>query len=366
MRFLLALSVVLVHTGELWGLQMVSGAIAVKAFFIISGFYMNLVLAEKYSDIGLLKRFYANRALRLFPSYWVVLVASIIFSLVVESMGGYDMIYVIRESVANAKSFFLLAFTNIFIVGQGAVFFTALDPANGSLIFHQNFRESATATFHLLYLPQGWSLSLELLFYAMAPFLARGSTSLLVTLVAASLALRVYIAVGLGWGHDPWFGRFFPLELAFFILGMLTHRVYQRLCINGIHYMRGISWIIFPVVLLISFMYQSLLTTFNSSLVFEWLYLAVFTIALPFIFATSKHNRLDRWLGEFSYPLYIVHVLVIKFVSSAFALFSLQLDPVPWVVLLSLMSSYFLIAYIDQPTQKRYKWGRSNDAKPNR
>jgi peptidoglycan/LPS O-acetylase OafA/YrhL len=49
----------------------------VQAFFIISGFYMTLVLGGKYADTRL---FYTNRMLRIFPSYLVMLaIAAVIF-----------------------------------------------------------------------------------------------------------------------------------------------------------------------------------------------------------------------------------------------------------------------------------------------
>ena len=49
-RFLLAVSVVVFHAKRpLLGLTLVEGTVAVQLFFIISGFYMALVLTEKYT-----------------------------------------------------------------------------------------------------------------------------------------------------------------------------------------------------------------------------------------------------------------------------------------------------------------------------
>jgi peptidoglycan/LPS O-acetylase OafA/YrhL len=49
---------------------------AVNLFFIISGFYMALILRTKY--VGDVRAFYVARALRLYPLYWVVVVVSLI------------------------------------------------------------------------------------------------------------------------------------------------------------------------------------------------------------------------------------------------------------------------------------------------
>ncbi|WP_157383945.1 hypothetical protein [Pseudomonas asplenii] len=42
-----------------------------------------------------------------------------------------------------------------------------------------------------------------------------------------------------------------------------------------------------------------------------WLFYCTFALCLPFVFLFWKDNRVDRWLGEFSYPLYIVHGFII-------------------------------------------------------
>jgi peptidoglycan/LPS O-acetylase OafA/YrhL len=48
LRFILALSVVIFHAGACWGVKMVQGQVAVQAFYLISGFYMALILNGKY------------------------------------------------------------------------------------------------------------------------------------------------------------------------------------------------------------------------------------------------------------------------------------------------------------------------------
>ena len=66
-RVALALAVLLSHL-PLASYKFLSGGLAVQSFFIVSGFYMALVLGGKYKDVGL---FYSNRLLRLFPTYFV-------------------------------------------------------------------------------------------------------------------------------------------------------------------------------------------------------------------------------------------------------------------------------------------------------
>jgi len=85
LRFILALSVVITHSTSIFGLRGVGGQIAVQAFYIISGFYMTLILNEKYIGVNnSYKLFITNRFLRLYPTYWVVLLLTIIYSVFVS------------------------------------------------------------------------------------------------------------------------------------------------------------------------------------------------------------------------------------------------------------------------------------------
>src|SRR4051812_18616989 len=77
-RLLLALSVVMGHAGPILGMSLFSAPVAVGTFFVLSGFYMSLVMNEKYSGLEHgVRVFYINRFLRLYPSYLVVLVATV-------------------------------------------------------------------------------------------------------------------------------------------------------------------------------------------------------------------------------------------------------------------------------------------------
>lgn len=68
LRFLLAIAVVIDHSGPIFGVESVGGSTAVQAFYIISGFYMSLILSEKYVGAnGGYSLFFTNRLLRLFP-----------------------------------------------------------------------------------------------------------------------------------------------------------------------------------------------------------------------------------------------------------------------------------------------------------
>lgn len=81
-RFLLALSVVIVHSSPLLGLEIIPGSQAVHSFYIISGFYMTMIFVEKYEGTERpLYYFFSNRVLRLYPLYLLVIILTVLLSL---------------------------------------------------------------------------------------------------------------------------------------------------------------------------------------------------------------------------------------------------------------------------------------------
>jgi peptidoglycan/LPS O-acetylase OafA/YrhL len=74
-RVLLALAVVTTHSKVLFGLGftgLVYGKNAVEMFYTISGFYMALILNEKYTGPGSYRTFVKSRFFRIYPAYAVV------------------------------------------------------------------------------------------------------------------------------------------------------------------------------------------------------------------------------------------------------------------------------------------------------
>src|SRR4029079_11842283 len=78
LRVLLALAVFCEHVAppadflRMWG-----GTLAVTIFFVTSGFYMELVLTRTYARPGV---FWLNRAARIYPTYWIILLLALITS----------------------------------------------------------------------------------------------------------------------------------------------------------------------------------------------------------------------------------------------------------------------------------------------
>src|SRR5262245_35618606 len=86
---LLALCVLLTHSA-FTGLPHLPGSIAVEAFFVVSVFYMALVLTEKYTPARLgrswVMHFYLSRYLRLYPSYILSVLAILSLTIISQAL----------------------------------------------------------------------------------------------------------------------------------------------------------------------------------------------------------------------------------------------------------------------------------------
>jgi peptidoglycan/LPS O-acetylase OafA/YrhL len=129
--------------------------------------------------------------------------------------------------------------------------------------------------------------------------------------------------MNMGLSADPWNYRFFPTELALFCGGCVAYLRYRTLTTPT----TVAPWIpptVTGVVItaLIFFNYLPGPYAFR-----QWGFYVAFTVSLPYMFIWSKTQRLDRFVGELSYPIYISHHLIcsilITFVGLQGSLFGL-------------------------------------------
>lgn len=349
-RLILAISVVIAHTDRFLGFDLVGGRVAVQAFYIMSGFYMTLVLNEKY--VGLnnsYKLFITNRLIRLYPVYWVVVLLTICYSCVIFLMtDGVQFsklhVYLLHYESMGWFSLIFLAFTNLFLVFQDLIMFLGISLENGSLFFTKDFSTSKPMLFEFLLVPQAWTLGVEILFYLIAPFIVRQRLIFVGGLFLGTLLLRI-VLWKIGLYHDPWIHRFFPTALGFFLLGTFCYHGYKRLETK-----KGIPvQLIYYVILFIILIYGFL--DFSGK---EILFFLLFTIGVPFIFIYSKHSRLDRKIGELSYPVYIAHMLVLLFLNHLHGMFQIKnyLSYSGMAILLTVVFAYLLNELVAVPIEK--------------
>lgn len=348
-RYILAITVLINHTGALYGLTFVDAYLAIKVFFIISGFYMALILSEKYVGPGRYRIFITNRLLRLFPTYWLTLALSVFMSLAFWILVRKGMLlapWITRESTLNPVSLLAFIGVNLSIFGQDALFFSFVDPATGGLVFARDALYQALPAWFFLVIPQAWTLSLEMTFYLLAPFLVTRRSAVLLALVAACAALRLYLAAR-GFPLDPWKQRFFPAESGFFLLGILSYRIHARLRIRELPRRLGLGLWVGYLLLLI--MYQFL----PGVLVKEFFLYVLTVLGLPFLFLFTKRLAWDRDIGELSYPIYISHWSMILLIRYFIGLKHLPLVTLIVTTLFCLAVNRYFVEPIEHYRQRR-------------
>jgi peptidoglycan/LPS O-acetylase OafA/YrhL len=194
----------------------------------------------------------------------------------------------------------------------------------------------------------------ELSFYLIAPFILRRRAYIL-ALFSASILLRMWlIHIGIG-SSDPWTYRFFPTELAYFLLGAISHQVLMPIYRKSepstmAHAARYATAGILLVVCLYSMINVSAVV--KSTMLFG---LCFFVMPLLFIF--PRQCRFDNWIGDLSYPLYICHILVIWIVSVAFSWLGIRAPRALSLVsvALSLLAAVGLERFIGAPMERMRK-----------
>lgn len=194
LRIFLALSVVLYHAGPLFGFAGVGGETALQAFFIASGFYMTLILNEKYSAPGENRVFYKTRFLRIFGLYWPMLALYLSAAGVLFAATHSGPIATILKQGVGSLSFWVMAISNVLLVGLDGLLYLVF--SGDGIAFSPNHAARDPGLFRGIVVQPAWSLSPELMFYALAPFIVRRSLGT----VWASLSAAWYCA----WAGSRW------------------------------------------------------------------------------------------------------------------------------------------------------------------
>ncbi len=311
-RFILAAAVLALHCNTIFGLTFVGGDVAVQAFYMISGFYMALVLDGKYKTNNWqgYKLFITNRLLKLYPIYWLTLIGVLALGVVSYFALNSDYIfsyYIDNPSALTPANWAYFVFTNLFIIGQDLLFIVGY---NESGYFFEKAYQSAPMPLHrFLFIKQAWTISLEIYFYLLVPFIDRIKKNTLIVITIILFATRFYFYY-LGYTDLPWLYQFFPFELGFFIIGLLAYRWYkankEKITTSTL------PKYIFLAVIVLTFAYQFVGA---DSLVKKYIYLTLFASSIPFVFAHTKNTKWDRFIGETSYPIYMTHSLLSLVIS---------------------------------------------------
>ncbi len=328
LRLSLAAIVLLGHLGRPFFFA--TGGIAVCCFYIISGFYIQLLLSQPDLKV---RNFYLSRAFRIYPLYWLFFV---IRSPFLKSL--FALLH-----AGQFKLTLIYAFNNLFLFGQDVLRLTQYNQQSGDIapiLYSAQLKEGYVLGQHLTIFGQSWTLAIELMFYLIAPLLLSLSTRTLSLLLCIFILTKAYL-IEAGLFASPWFSNFFPIELGFFIAGALGYRAYSAMQQRGWHkhHAYQAAACIFLIVIL-----ASLTSSLEQSTIYVIATCAT-AAGVPFLFGACRYNLFDRRLGDLSYPIYISHMTVFMFLRHQFEPLDIKYGGAIYIsgVLLASIVAYLLI-----------------------
>jgi peptidoglycan/LPS O-acetylase OafA/YrhL len=337
-----------------------AGGEAVQIFYMISGFLIALILRGKYADSANGNWiFYSNRAAKIFVPYLALLGATVALSALFYVFTGKAAAlnsYVEEGSTMSVGTWLFAVLTNLFILGQESAFLFIY--RSGELFFSLHALDQPPNAAQFTIIGPAWSLSIELAFYAIAPFILRRNFLVIAAVALASSWLR-FEAYGRGYYSAATDCRFFPFELSLFLFGSLSYFLYDLLNRRDLFY----------------FALSACLTGLLVALVAlhpRWVdikpyqFLVLVALLLPALFDFSIRHKWDRWMGELSYPLYLVHWPVLVFgvaISQLPHMAALgQSRAYPYVLIaVSLIASHAINQWIVNPVDS---WRQARILKP--
>ncbi|MCP2227466.1 peptidoglycan/LPS O-acetylase OafA/YrhL [Pseudomonas silensiensis] len=270
-RLLLAILVAVSHMGKTFaGLN--PGVVAVISFLIISGFVMTSLIERNYKAPQKIGLFYMDRALRLYPQFLFYFLAScaVIYCLLPGTPQAAEL------TLGNIAA-------SLTMVPLGFYMFGLAGP---------------------LILPPAWSLGLEMCFYLVIPFLliykARG--------VAFVLSVAVFMTACLGFLNTDMYGyRLLPGVLFMFLCGSYLYKPQAK----GLAIAAGTAVV---AALMFAAIEAGLIERrpFNAEVT------AGIALGIPAVYVLTKlkFHRVDEFLGDISYGVFLNHFVVMYFLRA--------------------------------------------------
>ncbi len=290
-RFLLSFAVVFQHIGQLPYHKFIDAGLAVHCFFIFSGFYIALVLNTKYNNKNI--KFYFNRYLRLWPTYCFGVLLSLITLYLSTNWTAYLSNFLKIDPIAKI----LVVISNIFILGSDILSHFGFQ--GNSLVFNNLAQPGYRGIDFLLDFPT-WSLSIELLFYLIAPFILKSFKKTLIFCsigIFYKILINKYNLFGLN-NFDKYTFDYFTYSI-YFGLGGLSFWLKDKTNFSLKEYL---LCIVFSTLVLETPLHISSYTYLGLSLL------------IPTLFKYISNNKIDIFIGNLSYPIYILHIPIYNFI----------------------------------------------------
>jgi peptidoglycan/LPS O-acetylase OafA/YrhL len=345
LRFFFAFMVFLSHLNFLYGIDKESkvnldsfvkihiafseGYLGVSFFFILSGFILTYNYCDKFKEKSInFKSYLRARFFRIIPLHWLTLLVSIILS---------------APYVNDITNYILKVASNASLIQ--------------SFIPLQEYFFSFNGV--------SWSISNEMFFYVLFPFLVIWIYKRKANYYIASILLLIpLILLFIFKNHEYSYWLFYinPLLRVFdFVLGILIFKVYQKLKSLQIKFNPTfLEFIAISVLVLFLFFKEEIHQSFRWS-VYYWI--PMLLVILVFALQEGKISKLLSHhffvlLGEISFSFYMIHQIVIKLlwaVNFKLKIIESSILVVLLAFFISIVLSYVTYKYFEIPINRKFK-----------
>ncbi len=343
---------------------MLRGAnVSLTCFFVMSGFVLYLPMGRSGGDFGSVARYFARRAARIVPAFYFMLAAMMLmWPFVFEA-----------TSPLMSQDGVLALLAHLSLLNHAF-----LGPTEWGFTYNNGFGLNGAI----------WSLSVEVVFYAVLPLVARPffRRPWLSTALALVFSLGwQYVWV---WSHatvdtaDSWLpGHLYiqaPVHAFDFACGMLAaHTIYARRGEKSSHgpwFWHAVLAASFVAVLACIYFSGSNESPYRAP--FHTASAAAFGVMIIAMYRSSREvrwlaeNKVAEFLGVISYGIFLWHQLVIQLAWRALDLPSMHISQgtlvlIPTVVAVSVVIGWISHHVIEQPVMKfvRSELRRSKELK---
>jgi peptidoglycan/LPS O-acetylase OafA/YrhL len=278
----------LTHIGAVTWFPLAPAGFAVQCFYLLSGFYIAIGLNERYTKPSMNTEFYMGRVLRLWPVY--------LFSILILIPTG--MIESVAHTISQQPLLIQIVavFSNIFMLGSDLLLHVS--SVDGNIVFSEyGIDKNHNGAQNIINLP-AWTLSIEILFYLVAPFILRSQKKTLAFFIMAiiyALAAKIFTATT---STPLRTDLYYPGPALYFSLGAGAYWLH-KLYAGDLKKMAMLYALVLVLV--------ASCTMHRTQEAFTLVALAALS---PILFLKTKNSKIDKWFGDLSYPLYITHIPV--------------------------------------------------------